>query len=107
MNWELLYRKFMIFCGMNSVTGILRWPKVRLWKAQEDPKAAGEALWTLRTALTQGLEAASSVHAVYHRRDLLYTSSRRRIHHDLRLAGIQRRDGTSRKQSLLLKASRK
>ena len=30
--------------------------KVRLWKAQEDPKAAGEALWTLRTALTQGLK---------------------------------------------------
>ena len=30
--------------------------KVRLWKAQEDPEAAGEALWTLRTALTQGLK---------------------------------------------------
>ena len=30
--------------------------KVRLWKAEEDPKAANEALWTLRTALTQGLK---------------------------------------------------
>ena len=30
--------------------------KVRLWKADEDPKAANEALWTLRTALTQGLK---------------------------------------------------
>jgi valyl-tRNA synthetase len=30
--------------------------KTRLWKAEENPKAAGEALWTLRTALTQGLK---------------------------------------------------
>ena len=30
--------------------------KVRLWKAEEDPKAANEALWTLRTALTQELK---------------------------------------------------
>ena len=30
--------------------------KVRLWKAEEDPKAANESLWTLRTALTQGLK---------------------------------------------------
>ena len=30
--------------------------KVRLWKAEEDPKAAGEALWTLRTVLTEGLK---------------------------------------------------
>lgn len=30
--------------------------KVRLWNAEEDQKAAGEALWTLRTALTQGLK---------------------------------------------------
>ena len=30
--------------------------KVRLWKADEDPKAASEALWTLRTALTQALK---------------------------------------------------
>ncbi len=30
--------------------------KVRLWKAQEDPEPAGEALWTLRTALTMGLK---------------------------------------------------
>ncbi|MCF0132389.1 MAG: class I tRNA ligase family protein, partial [Blautia sp.] len=30
--------------------------KVRLWKAEEDPKAANDALWTLRTALTQGLK---------------------------------------------------
>ena len=30
--------------------------KVRLWKAEEDPKAANEALWTLRTALTEGLK---------------------------------------------------
>ena len=30
--------------------------KVRLWKAEEDPEAANAALWTLRTALTQGLK---------------------------------------------------
>ncbi len=30
--------------------------KVRLWKAEENPKAAGEALWTLRTVLTEGLK---------------------------------------------------
>ena len=30
--------------------------KVRLWKAEENPKAANDALWTLRTALTQGLK---------------------------------------------------
>ena len=30
--------------------------KVRLWKAEEDPKGAGEALWTLRTVLTEGLK---------------------------------------------------
>ncbi len=30
--------------------------KVRLWKADEDPKASGEALWTLRTVLTQALK---------------------------------------------------
>ncbi|MDO5134914.1 MAG: valine--tRNA ligase [Eubacteriales bacterium] len=30
--------------------------KVRLWKAKEDPSAANDALWTLRTALTQGLK---------------------------------------------------
>ena len=30
--------------------------KVRLWKAEEDPKAANNALWTLRTALTEGLK---------------------------------------------------
>ena len=30
--------------------------KVRLWKAEENPEAAGEALWTLRTALTEGLK---------------------------------------------------
>ena len=30
--------------------------KVRLWKAEENPAAANDALWTLRTALTQGLK---------------------------------------------------
>ncbi len=30
--------------------------KVRLWNAKENPEAAGEALWTLRTALTQALK---------------------------------------------------
>ncbi|MCD8153760.1 MAG: valine--tRNA ligase [Clostridiales bacterium] len=30
--------------------------KVRLWKAGDDPEAANAALWTLRTALTQGLK---------------------------------------------------
>ena len=30
--------------------------KVRLWKAEEDPKAANAALWTLRTVLTEGLK---------------------------------------------------
>ena len=30
--------------------------KVRLRKAEEDPKAANDALWTLRTALTEGLK---------------------------------------------------
>ena len=30
--------------------------KVRLWKADKDPKAANDALWTLRTALTEGLK---------------------------------------------------
>ena len=30
--------------------------KVRLWKAEEDPKAANDALWTLRTSLTEGLK---------------------------------------------------
>jgi valyl-tRNA synthetase len=30
--------------------------KVRLWKAEENPKAANEALWTLRTVLTEGLK---------------------------------------------------
>ena len=57
--------------------------KVRLWKAEEDPKAANEALWTLRTALTQGTEAASSVYAIYHRGDLLHTASGGRVHYDL------------------------
>ena len=30
--------------------------KVRLWKADKNPKAANDALWTLRTALTEGLK---------------------------------------------------
>ena len=30
--------------------------KVRLWNAAEDPEAAGDALWTLREALTTGLK---------------------------------------------------
>ena len=30
--------------------------KVRLWKAEENPAAANDALWTLRAALTQGLK---------------------------------------------------
>ena len=30
--------------------------KVRLWKAEQDPKAANMALWTLRTALTTALK---------------------------------------------------
>ena len=30
--------------------------KVRLWKAEENPEAANAALWTLRTALTEGLK---------------------------------------------------
>ncbi|MBS4979437.1 MAG: valine--tRNA ligase, partial [Clostridiales bacterium] len=30
--------------------------KVRLWKADENPEAANAALWTLRTALTEGLK---------------------------------------------------
>ncbi len=30
--------------------------KVSLWKAEENPKAANDALWTLRTALTEGLK---------------------------------------------------
>ena len=30
--------------------------KVRIWKAEENPKAAEEALWTLRTVLTQSLK---------------------------------------------------
>ena len=57
--------------------------KVRLWKAEEDPKAANEALWTLRTALTHGTEAASSVYAIYHRGNLLHTASGGRVHYDL------------------------
>ena len=59
--------------------------KVRLWKAEENPHCADT-----------GTEASSSVHAVYHRRDLLHTASGGRVHHDLRLAGIQRRDGFCR-----------
>ena len=49
--------------------------KVRLWKAEEDPKAANDALWTLRTALTEGLKLLHPVYAVYHRGNLLHTSS--------------------------------
>ncbi len=30
--------------------------KIRLWNAEKDQKAAGEALWTLRTVLTQALK---------------------------------------------------
>lgn len=30
--------------------------KVRIWKAEEEPGAAGEALWTLRTVLTSALK---------------------------------------------------
>ncbi|MBQ0000929.1 MAG: valine--tRNA ligase [Clostridiales bacterium] len=30
--------------------------KTRLWKAEENPSAAAEALWTLRTVLTEGLK---------------------------------------------------
>ena len=30
--------------------------KVRLWNKEENPEAAGEALWTLRTVLTEGLK---------------------------------------------------
>ena len=68
MNWELQYRKFMIFCGMNC-DWYIEIGKVRLWKAQEDPEAAGEALWTLLYCIDPGLEAASSVYAIYYRRD--------------------------------------
>ena len=57
--------------------------KVRLWKAEEDPKAANDALWTLKNGSYRRSETSSSIHAVYYRRDLLYPSSRRRIHHDL------------------------
>ena len=37
--------------------------KVRLWKAEEDPKAANDALWTLRTALTEGSAARARARA--------------------------------------------
>ena len=38
-------------------------------------------------------EAAASVYAVYHRRDLLHAAVRRRIHHDLQMAGVSAKSG--------------
>ena len=56
--------------------------KVRLWKAEEDPKAANDALWTLRTALTEGLKLLHPYMPfitclLYTSRDLRRLSSRR------------------------------
>ena len=48
--------------------------KVRLWKADKDPKAANDALWTLRTALTEGLKLLHP-YMPFIRRNLLHTSS--------------------------------
>ena len=56
MSLVLQYRRFMTSCGMSFATGTLRWQRFVLWKAEEDPKAANDALWTLRTALTEGLK---------------------------------------------------
>ncbi len=56
MSLVLQYRKFMTSCGMNSATGILRWLKFVCGRQRRDPKAANDALWTFRTALTEGLK---------------------------------------------------
>ena len=65
--------------------------KPRLYNDEDTTKAA--ALWTLKTVLGGALKAAASVHAVYHRRNLLYSESGRRIHYDRFLAGMEKRVG--------------
>ena len=52
----------------------------------------------LKDGTDRGVKAAASIYAVYHRRNLLYTASGRRHHHALRLAGISKMHGTSRKK---------
>ena len=50
--------------------------KPRLYSETDTTKAA--ALWTLKTVLIKRTEAAASVYAVYHRRNLLYAAVRKR-----------------------------
>ncbi len=57
--------------------------KVRTYKKDEDPESANAALWTLKDRTDRGTETASSVYAIYHRRNLLYTSVRGRDDHAL------------------------
>ena len=65
--------------------------KPRLYNDEDTTKAA--ALWTLKDGSWRCTETAASVHAVYHRRNLLYSESGRRIHYDRFLAGMERRVG--------------
>ena len=83
MSWVLQFRRSMISCGMSFCDWYIEIAKVRLWKAEEDPKAANESLWTLTHSTDPGTEAASSVYAIYHRGNLLHTASGGRVHNDL------------------------
>ena len=52
------------------MTGISRLAKYRIYHAEENQKAANDALWTLREVLENALKTASSIYAVCNRRDL-------------------------------------
>ncbi len=62
--------------------------KPRMYRKDQDMVSANAALWTLKTVLTDALKVFASVHAVYHRRDLLHLASGGGDHYADRLAGI-------------------
>ena len=88
MNWESLYQKIYDFLWEVFCDWYIEMAKVRIWNAQEDAAAANDALWTLRTVLTEALKLLHPFMPFYHRGDLLYAASTGRFHHDLPVASV-------------------
>ena len=79
--------------------------KPRLYSETDTTKAA--ALWTLKTVLIKRTQAAASVHAVYHRRNLLHAASGRGVHHDFCMAGVSGCMELCKRRKSRLRRSRK
>ena len=62
--------------------------KYRIYHAEEDPKGANDALWTLREVLKRLSEITASIYAIRNRRDLRQTDSGRGVTDDVCMAGI-------------------